>query len=328
MQVQSFISIGSVVAAAGCRSGVGDPREKCRRPQLRDLHMNLWNTYLSPASIAEALDALASAPQPAVPIAGGTDLVIDLDQGRHPAVQTLVDLTSVPEMLVIEQRGHGLFIGAGVPISRVARHSLVQQHAMALVEACRLIGGPQVRNVATLGGNVAHALPAADGTIALLALDATVEIAGAAGRRLAPIEELFLGPGKSALARGKELIVGFLVPLMHPGKASAFRRVMRPQGVALPILNVAVSFARAGTRVQDTRVAVGPGGPRPWRARSAEAALESVEFSQTAVNRGLEAVLADVSFRTSPRRAGAGYRRQLIGPLFESTVMAAWEGAG
>ena len=95
-------------------------------------------------------------------------------------------------------------------------------HAQALVEACDLIGGPQVRNVATLGGNVAHALPAADGTIALLALDAEAEIASlmaptavrcvAYETRRIPIKELFLGPGKSSLKHGEELIVGFYLP--------------------------------------------------------------------------------------------------------------------
>ena len=92
-------------------------------------------------------------------------------------------------------RGRSLFIGAAVPLSHIARHPLVAQHAEALREACELIGGPQVRNVATLGGNVAHALPAADGTIALLALDATAEIASLNGSRRLPVAELFEGQG-------------------------------------------------------------------------------------------------------------------------------------
>ena len=149
--------------------------------------MNLWQNYIRPKNLTEAMDAFATAPRPLLPIAGGTDLLLDLGQGRHSPVQTLVDVTSIAEMTLLEQRGDELFIGAAVPVNRIATSPIVVHHAQALTEACDLIAGPQVRNVATLGGNVAHALPAADGTIALLALNAQVEIAGrVAERTLAP----------------------------------------------------------------------------------------------------------------------------------------------
>src|SRR5215204_426931 len=139
--------------------------------------MNLWQNYIRPKSLSEAMDAFAHAPRPLIPIAGGTDLLLDLEQGRHSPVQTLIDVTSIAEMTALEVRGDELYIGASVPVNRVATRPEVAAHAQALIEACDLIAGPQVRNVATLGGNVAHALPAADGTIALLALDAIAEIA-------------------------------------------------------------------------------------------------------------------------------------------------------
>ncbi len=122
----------------------------------------------------------------------------------------------------------------------------LHDNAQALIEACGLIGGPQVRNVATLGGNVAHALPAADGTIALMALNAQVEVANQKGNRRVPIAEMFLGPGKSALIQN-ELLVGFYLPLQNQNQASAFQRVMRPQGVALPIIQLG-SLVDARTR--------------------------------------------------------------------------------
>lgn len=231
--------------------------------------MNLWQQYIRPNSVSEAIHALTSPPGPAVPIAGGTDLLLDLEQGHHSPVHTLVDLTTVAEMNLLERRGDRLFIGAAVPLNRVARDPLTATHAQALVEACDLVGGPQVRNVATLGGNVAHALPAADGTIALLALDAEAEIAGAAGTRRVQFGELFLGPGKSALKHGEELLVGFYLPWIKSGQvsqASCFKRIMRPQGVALPIINLAVWLERARDAVKTIRIAVGPGAPTPWRA--------------------------------------------------------------
>jgi carbon-monoxide dehydrogenase medium subunit len=142
-----------------------------------------WQEYRQPKSLTEAIEDLTTAPPPAVPIAGGTDLLLDMKQGRHPSVHTLIDLTTIPEMNVIEIQGESLFIGACASINRIINHPLVQRNAQALIEACDLIAGPQVRNIATLGGNVAHALPAADGTIALLALDATATIAHSGGVR-------------------------------------------------------------------------------------------------------------------------------------------------
>src|SRR6188474_942527 len=140
--------------------------------------MNLWQNYIRPKNLSEAMDAFAHAARPVLPIAGGTDLLLDLEQGRHSPVETLLDVTSIAELNLLELRGDELFIGASVPVNRIVLDPLAIAHAQALTEACNLIAGPQVRNVATLGGNVAHALPAADGTIALLALNAQAEIAG------------------------------------------------------------------------------------------------------------------------------------------------------
>lgn len=287
--------------------------------------MNLWKQYLRPKSLSDAIVALTSAPGPAIPIAGGTDLMLDLEQGRHSPAHTLVDLTSVAEMVVVEQRGNVLFIGAAVPLSRIARDPLVARNAACLVEACNLIGGPQVRNVATLGGNVAHALPAADGTIALLALGASAEIAGPTGDRQVPLGELFIGPGRSALKPSEELLVGFHIPMQGANEASCFKRVMRPQGVALPIINLAVWLQRQDAAISSIRICVGPGASIPWRAEAAELALIGQPMSDQAVKSALDLLLAKIGFRTSPRRASAEYRRHLVTALFKDTMTAAWK---
>jgi carbon-monoxide dehydrogenase medium subunit len=231
-------------------------------------------------------------------------------------------------MQLLELRGHHLFIGAAIPLNHIARHPLTATYAQALVEACDLVGGPQVRNVATLGGNVAHALPAADGTIALLALDAEAEIASALGLRRLPFGELFLGPGKSALKHGEELLVGFYIKVPGGAKTgTCFKRIMRPQGVALPIINLAVWLEREGDCVKDVHLAVGPGAATPFRSRGAEAALRGRVFDAAALSASLEALLAEVKFRSSARRAGADYRRHLVASLSKETLEAAWQRA-
>ncbi|MFN8410801.1 MAG: FAD binding domain-containing protein [Anaerolineales bacterium] len=286
--------------------------------------MNLWQQYLRPQNLSEAMQAFASAPKPLAPIAGGTDLLLDLEQGRHSPVHTLIDITEIKELRALEIRDDSLFVGAGIPINRVVLDPLTAQHAQALVEAGNLIAGPQVRNIATLGGNVAHALPAADGTIALLALDAQAEIASPSAPRRVPFKELFLGPGKSSLKHGEELLVGFYLPLQKKNQASCFKRIMRPQGVALPILNCAVWLERNGNQVKDIRIAVGPGGGTPFRATEAENALRGKTFDSESLNNALESLLAQAQFRTSARRASADYRQHIVDGLFRDVLNTAW----
>jgi xanthine dehydrogenase FAD-binding subunit len=316
--------------------------------------MNLWQNYLRPRTLAEAMDAFSSAPRPLAPIAGGTDLLIDLEQGRHSPIHSLVDVTEIEELLALEIRDDTLFIGASVPVNRIVLDPLAVAHAQALTEACELIAGPQVRNVATLGGNVAHALPAADGTIALLALDAKAEIASVVAPaasahaqaavlggdslvvRCIPFKELFLGPGKSALKHGEELLVGFYLPLLlsrsaaertTPHQASCFKRIMRPQGVALPILNCAVWLERENDVIKDIRIAVGPGDGTPFRATAAESVLCSKPLSEAIFESALEALLTQIKFRTSPRRASTDYRQHIVVGLFKDTLEIAWDRA-
>lgn len=287
--------------------------------------MNLWQQYLRPTNLSQALQAFAEATAPILPIAGGTDLLLDLEQGRHAPVHTLLDVTSIAEMKALEVREAELFIGAAVPVNRIVHDPLVGAHAQALAEACNLIAGPQVRNVATLGGNVAHALPAADGTIALLALNARAEVADASGTHRLPFTELFLGPGKSALKHGQELLVGFYLPLTTLHQASCFKRIMRPQGVALPILNCAVWLERAGGVIKDVHIAVGPGGGTPFRATQAEETLCGQPLTGSTFETALELLLAQAKFRTSARRASADYRRHIVSGLFKDVIETAWE---
>jgi xanthine dehydrogenase FAD-binding subunit len=297
--------------------------------------MNLWQHYLQPENVMEALQALASASGPACLIAGGTDLMLDLQQGRHAPVHTLVDLTAIPELTSLEiccpkngYRQEQLFIGAAVPLSRIARSALVIEHARALVEACDLIGGPQGPNMATLGGKVAHALPAADGTLALMALNAQAEIASLEEYRRVPLSDLFVGPGQSTLKTGQELLTGFYIPLRNQQQGSAFKRIMRAQGIALPILNLSVWLERRADLIADVRVAVGPSGPTPRRIIPAEDSLRGQKLNPESCTNALNALLDNVHFRTSPYRASAEYRQQLVEVLLNDTLHTAWQRAG
>ncbi len=290
--------------------------------------MTLWKRYLRPSTVEGALTNLAQAEGPARVVAGGTDLLIDMQQGRHPAVDTLVDITQIPELGLIRLQGDQILLGAAVVHQAIVGSPLLGAQAECLVEACGLIGGPQVRNVATIGGNVAHALPAADGTIALLALGAEAQIAGPEGRRWEPLEALFSAPGLPAFDRGREVLVSFRFPAPESDQATAFRRVMRPQGVAIAILNMAV-WMKVGPddSIGDVRLSVGPAGPRPLRAVEAEEALRGTVPHERSLDRAVEALLAEAQLRTSRHRATKSYRERLIRVLLNRTLEACYRRA-
>jgi CO/xanthine dehydrogenase FAD-binding subunit len=286
----------------------------------------LWKNYHLPLTVTEAVQLLAELPGAGRVLAGGTDLLLDLQQGRHPAMDWLVDVSAIPELNQLEMRESKLFIGAATPLNRIVASEMVKQQAQALYEACTLIGGPQVRNVATLGGNVGHALPAGDGTIALMALDAMVELADQHGRQFIAVENLFLGPGRSIL-RNDQLLVGFYILTGSAGQGSAFERVMRPQGVAIAILNMAAWVDVDRDSLRDVRLAIGPAGPVPFRARAVEDALRGKKLLPENIEIARQALLADALFRNSPHRASTQYRQHLAGVLLSETLHKAMQRA-
>jgi carbon-monoxide dehydrogenase medium subunit len=219
-------------------------------------------------------------------------------------------------------------VGAAVTHTEIVKSERLVQQATCLVESCGVIGGPQVRNVATLGGNVAHALPAADGVTALVVLDAQAEVAAANGRSWRPILSLFQGPGISSLDHGRELLTRFRFSAGGPGMGTAFKRIMRPQGVALPILACAVWVqVREGdvageawdAVVEQARICIGPVRPVPARAGQAEAALCGRPLS-AALDECVAAAQAEFTPRTSKHRATADYRVEMMAVLLRRAL--------
>jgi CO/xanthine dehydrogenase FAD-binding subunit len=286
--------------------------------------MNLWNDYYIARSIPDALDALAESQGTSQVIAGGTDLLLDLQQGRHDPVYRLVDVTEIPEMGRIEIKQGELFIGAAATHKKISQSELVRKHGYALAVASGMVGGPQVRNTATIGGNVAHGLPAADGTIALMALDAFAEVVSTSGARRLPLADLFLGPGKSTLQQGNQILKGFYIQLNQPAQASAFQRVMRPQGVAIAILNVAIWLQRNESTIEDIRIVMGPAGPVPRRLSVMESVLRGREICQETLSEARSMMLGETNFRTSRHRSTKTYRQEMASVLFENTLHRAY----
>lgn len=292
-----------------------------------------WNEYHTPTAIEEALALLTRYAGNARIIAGGTDLILDMESGHATPVQAMVDVTAIPRLRDIQAQEGRIVIGAAATHADIEKSALLRRHAACLTESCGVVGGPQVRNVATIGGNVAHALPAADGTIGLLALDAEVEICtlhgGTLERSWQPLLSIFAGPGRNNLGH-HQMISAFRFSQAAAGEASAFDRIMRPQGVALPILGLAawLRLAEDGQQIAAARIAIGPAGPIPFRAAAAEALLAGASGLDEAVIRAaVDAAQAQAQLRTSRHRASKEYRHEMIDVLLGRVLRRAYDRA-
>ena len=275
--------------------------------------MEHWKNYHLPATVDEAVQLLAEYDGRAMLVGGGTDLLLDIGQGRAPAPEALVDPTRIEGLRGIGIEDGHVVIGCGATHTMITRSEAVLRHGTCLAEGCGVIGGPQVRNVATLAGNVAHALPAADGTVGLMALDGDVETADARGSRWLPLAEAFLGPGKSAIDHKRTLLTRLRFPIGGEASGSAFHRVMRPQGVALPMIAMAAMVKLDSEGVVETaRICIAPAGPVPCLAESAMQVLAGGPPTPERLRAAAETALTDLSLRDSKYRASRAYREEMI----------------
>ncbi len=230
--------------------------------------------YMIARTLAEALEALQG--EGAVAVAGGTDLWVGLRRARaegRALPRLIVDITRVPELGELNQIEEGLWVGAGVSFARLEADPLVQRLAPALGQAAATVGSVQVRNAATIGGNVANASPAADGLAALVGLGAEAVVASAGGERRLKVEELVGGGQGVGLAHG-ELIKGFVVPALEGRQV--FLKVGRRAALNIARLSVTVVLG------QEVRVGLGACFPAPRRITHAEELAAKGDFEEAA----------------------------------------------
>ncbi len=266
-----------------------------------------------PHSVEEAVHWLNHYDGRARVIGGGTDLLLEIQQGRSPAVEAMIDTSRIEGLNRIGIEDDHIVIGCAVTHTQIVKDPFIIRFGTCLAESCGVIGGPQVRNVATLAGNVAHAMPAGDGSIGLLALGAEVEVADAAGQRWMPLSGVYLGPGQSAIDHHRALLTRLRFQPTAPAEASAYKRIMRPQGVALPMLAMAVRLQLGDDdTISSVRIGLGPAGPVPYLAETAMDLLTGGQAEAQQFEAAAEAVLASAHLRTSRFRATSEYRAAML----------------
>lgn len=272
-----------------------------------------WEHYYTPATVAEALEILRRYDGRARVVGGGTDLLVETRRGLHRPVEAMVDVTHIEGLDAITSDEDNIVIGCGVTHSQIVRDARILEYGMCLSESCGVIGGPQVRNVGTLAGNVAHALPAGDGTIGLLALGGEIEVVSDDGVRWMLLQDSFKGPGKSFIDRYRQILTRLRFRPTAAGEGSAHHRVMRPQGLCLPIISMGVRLkVDDANTITDARISMGPVGPVPYLAEPAMEVLAGGPATNEQFVRAAEVALENVELRTSKYRASCEYREQMV----------------
>jgi xanthine dehydrogenase FAD-binding subunit len=268
--------------------------------------------YERPETIADAVAAMAAVDARA--LAGGTDLVPQLREGRRQAGR-IVDLKRIPELTAIAALPDGGFsIGAAATATAVARHAGLAAAYPAVAQSAQLIGGVQIQNRASLGGNICNAAPSADAVPALICHEARAAIAGRSGRRDVAVEAMFRGPGRPALEPG-EILVSILLPPPQPCSAARYLRFT-------PRREMDIAIAGAGTWIRldasgaiaAARIVLASVAPTPIRAPSAEQKLIGEKPTRALLEEAGHLAAGDAR-PISDTRGSADYRRTLVAVL-------------
>jgi xanthine dehydrogenase FAD-binding subunit len=273
--------------------------------------------YERPETIGEAIAAMRS--DGARALAGGTDLVPQLREGRRHAAR-IVDLKQIPEMTAIRvEPGGGVSIGAAVTATAIAGHADILAGYPAITESAQLIGGVQVQNRASLGGNICNAAPSADGVPALICHGAQALIAGPDGTRKMPVEAIFVGPGRTTLAAG-ELLVAIHLPPVASRAAGAYRRFTPRREMDIAVAGVG-AWVRLGDdgAIAEARLALASVAPTPIRAPLAEEKLVG-ERPSDALFEEVGRLAAQDARPISDTRGSAAYRGTLVAVLMARTL--------
>lgn len=277
--------------------------------------------YARPDTLAEAVALLAAHGPGARVLAGGTDLVIRLRDGSL-APSIVVDVKRIPELAPGIRAGEdgSLVIGATTAMTEIAAHPVIRRDVTALAEAAAVVGSVQIRNRATLAGNLCNASPAADTAPALLVHGAVVLVAGPDGERRILLDDLFVRSGVTTLARG-ELVTAVEIPVPVARLASAHRRRTRRRGHDLASVTVACGVNGTAT----TRLAFGSVGPRPLLRLDTTGVLADPASTDEARAAVFDALFADASPSATSMRAGPEYRLAMLRVLGRRALAAALE---
>lgn len=265
--------------------------------------------YFQAASVEEAAQALKDGEGKI--LAGGTDLVVQLKQGKvHP--RRVIDITRIPPLRRLKEENGQIVLGAGVTFQELITSSLIQQGSFPLVQMASQMGSLQIRNVATLGGNMANGSPSADSLVPLLAFGTTVTLQSTRGSRETALSALLEAPPGRVSLPPDEIIVEIRFPRPAPNARSIFLKLGRRNALNIARLSLcAILTLDSNRRIATAAVAVGSASPHPVRVSTAEKLLNGSPMSPQLLEEGVEEISRSVA-RSLGKRASAPYKSLAI----------------
>ena len=283
--------------------------------------------YVAPRNLAEALGLLKEKGDRARVLSGGTDLIVQVREDKR-RVALMIDVKRIPELMELRfEAGRGLTLGASVPCYQLYESPELVKAYPGLIDAAELIGGKQIQNRASFGGNVCNSSPAADSIPALIAHSTVCRIAGTEGTREVPIEDFCVGPGKNVL-KANEMLVSFFIPSPPVRFGAHYLRFIPRNEMDIAVVGCGVSLelSRDHRKFVRARIALGAVAPTPLLVESAVAALQNQEVSEETFARA--ALAAQGAARPiRDMRGTAEYRRHLVGVLTKRALRKAIERA-
>ncbi|HEX9146897.1 MAG TPA: xanthine dehydrogenase family protein subunit M [Candidatus Binatia bacterium] len=278
--------------------------------------------YLSPQSLQEACALLVQYGDRAKVLAGGSDVLVKMKDGLiGPAY--LVSLKQLDSLKAIRyQRGTGVIIGARATHNEIMNNNILQEKYRSVCEAAHTMAADQIRNIGTIGGNLVNAVPSADLPPILIALGAQARIVGPSRERTIPLEDFFLGPGKTVLENG-EILAEIIIPDQPTTGSNYIKFGLRRAG-ALAVVGVASSVTLRDAVCEDVRIVLGAVAPIPIRARQAENILRGKKISRDLINEAGK-IAATESKPINDIRGSIEYRRNLVDVLTRRSLKAAIE---
>ncbi len=278
-----------------------------------------------PHTLSEALQVLAAGSPDVLPIAGGTNLTVDMRGGRHEP-RVVVNIENLPELKGIRRENGHIWIGGGVTIAELLKDGMIAETAPILKSACAVFANPLIRNRATVGGNLVDGSPAADTAPSLLALDAEIELTSRDGRRRLPLDEFFIHVRRTA-RQPNEVVTGLRWAAPAPGAGGAFYKLGLRKADAIAVVSVAVVLEVQRGVCQKARIALGSVAPRPLRAKAAEQWLTGKPLTR-ALFAEAAALAGEAISPISDLRASADYRRRTAVVLTRRMLEKAADQAG
>lgn len=262
-----------------------------------------------PQTVDDALGLAATIGERGHFIAGGTDIVIQMHRGRRNP-EHLIDLSGLKGLDTIEATPEGFLLGALVTHKTIERHPVLRADVTMLAEAAHTVGGHQVRNIGTVGGNIANASPAADVVVPLVALDAALTLQSIGGSRQISLSDFLVGPGKTG-RRPDEMLSAIQFAKLPAGSGSAFLKSGRRKAMEISLVCVASCLTVRAAGLSRVRIALGAVGPTALRARAAEAMLEGQVADEDLISRAARQAARECT-PISDVRASAEYRHLLV----------------